>query len=339
MEGFQFDKAFVSMMEEHDVKDVVILGHINPDGDAAGSVLGIAHYIHAVYPEYTAFPYLSEKLDRGPKYLVAFDPYYDIFKRPAPERYAVIVCDTATEQRIIGKHLYAGAVASLVIDHHAANSGYGDVNYTKISNACAENICFLLDWEKWENGARPETEVHPNAADYVYLGLVHDTNGFNRADRSSFEAAMKLIDLGADHAYVMKTMHQDTLEDVHKRSALLNMTKRLFDGEVAYVYVDAQTRDELAIGYDDIHPISGFLRDCRDVELAFTMYEEENCLWRCSFRSDGRWIDVNELIKPLGGGGHSGAAGLLVRDADGKELFEMIVARIETVLSEKDLSL
>ena len=39
------------------------------------------------------------------------------------------------------------------------------------------------------------------------------------------------------------------------------------------------------------------------------MYEEEENRWRCSFRSDGKWINVNELLKKFGGGGHAAAAG------------------------------
>ena len=46
---------------------------------------------------------------------------------------------------------------------------------------------------------------------------------------------------------------------------------------------------------EDIHCISTILRDCDDIELGFTMYEEEENGWRCSFRSDGKWINVNEM--------------------------------------------
>ena len=47
---FEFDKVFCQMMEKCQLDTVILLGHINPDGDASGSVMGTAHYIHAVYP-------------------------------------------------------------------------------------------------------------------------------------------------------------------------------------------------------------------------------------------------------------------------------------------------
>lgn len=79
----------------------------------------------------------------------------------------------------------------------------------------------------------------------------------------------------------------------------------------------------------DIHPISGFLRDCEDIQFGFTMYEEEEKSWRCSFRSDGKWINVNELLQAFGGGGHA-AADVRKRTNDvekfRQEILEWIVA-------------
>ena len=76
------------------------------------------------------------------------------------ENYAVIVCDTAVLLRMIGREYYEGAEASIVIDHHASNEGYGTVNYTKISEACAENIYYILDREKLKKDScsRAESE-------------------------------------------------------------------------------------------------------------------------------------------------------------------------------------
>ena len=48
--AFDFNKQFEKMMREYDVTEVVLLGHMNPDGDAAGSVMGLAHYIKGIIP-------------------------------------------------------------------------------------------------------------------------------------------------------------------------------------------------------------------------------------------------------------------------------------------------
>ena len=58
------------------------------------------------------------------------------------------------------------------------------------------------------------------------------------------------------------------------------------------------------------------------------MYEEEENRWRCSFRSDGKWINVNELRQVFGGGGHATAAGVRKRTNDAEKFRQEILERI-----------
>ena len=67
-----------------------------------------------------------------------------------------------------------------------------------------------------EAGKAAEAEEYPNAADYIYLGIVHDTNAFQRADESIMKAATKLLELGVDHRRIIQTRQIDTLEDLEK---------------------------------------------------------------------------------------------------------------------------
>ena len=58
------------------------------------------------------------------------------------------------------------------------------------------------------------------------------------------------------------------------------------------------------------------------------MYEEAPNIWRCSFRSDGQWINVNEMMKSFGGGGHAAAAGLRRKTHEPEQLLELILEEI-----------
>ena len=325
---FDFDKEFQNMMQKHSLNTVILLGHLNPDGDAAGSVMGLAHYIKVNYPQYRVIPYLEDTLDKGPKKQVKADRVFDPLTKPdiTDERYAVIVCDTAVLSRLIGKEYYECAETSMVIDHHASNEGYGDVNWTKVSEACAENVYHMLSSELLLNAA--QKEAYPNAADYIYLGILHDTGGLARANQGIFQAVADLMAMGVDHGRIMKTLHSDTLDILYKRADILHGAVRAMDGRVAYVIMGQKEIAEKDITYEDIHCISTILRDCDDIELGFTMYEEEENGWRCSFRSDGKWINVNELLKPFGGGGHISAAGLKYRTDNVEELKKQILDRV-----------
>ncbi len=329
---FDFDKEFEQMMKTYVLDTVVILAHRNPDGDAAGSVMGLAHYIHMNYPQIQVLPYLSDALDKGPKRIVLTDKVFQPFDNaeqirqlPQSKHYGVIVCDTATKARMIGLEFYENAAASMVIDHHLSNEGYGEINYTRSSEACAENIFGILHYEKLKYA---QTEPGPTAADYLYLGMIHDTNGFDRAAVTTMEAAAELQKLGVNHRELMKTLQTDTMEDLMKRFRILQLAKREMDGKVAYVIISRAQIREMQISYEDIHQISGILRDCDDIELGFTMYEEKPDRWRSSFRSDGKWVDVNELLTPFGGGGHAAAAGLRVETAQVERLARRILDAI-----------
>ena len=99
--------------------------------------------------------------------------------------------------------------------------------------------------------------------------------------------------------------------------------------------VDREMIEKKGISYEDIHSVSECLRDCEDVKLGFTMYEEEPGRFRCSFRSDGKWINVNELLAPFGGGGHAGSAGVRKRTEDPGEFLNLILQRIEEMKNDK----
>ena len=58
------------------------------------------------------------------------------------------------------------------------------------------------------------------------------------------------------------------------------------------------------------------------------MYEEEENRWRCFFRSDGKWINVNELLQAFCGGGHAAAAGVRKRTNDVDKFRQEILERI-----------
>ena len=239
---FDFKNEFESMMKSNELDTVVVLGHINPDGDAAGSVMGIAHYIGVNYPEYQVFPYLADTIDKGPKQQVNQDKKFDPFEKPdlQGKRFATVICDTATLARLSGREFYEASVASIVIDHHASNEGYGDRNYTKVSEACAVNVFYSLNQDDLKKAA--EAEEYPNAADYIYLGIVHDTNAFQRADESIMKAATKLLELGVDHRRIIQTRQIDTLEDLEKRADILKNAMRVLDGKVAYVCINKEEK-------------------------------------------------------------------------------------------------
>ena len=76
----------------------------------------------------------------------------------------------------------------------------------------------------------------------------------------------------------------------------------------------------------DISRISG-RRGSKKQDVLPCMRKKKN-RWRCSFRSDGKWINVNELLQAFGGGGHAAAAGVRKRTNDVEKFRQEILERI-----------
>ena len=134
--------------------------------------------------------------------------------------------------------------------------------------------------------------------------------------------------MGVDHGRIMKTLHSDNPGHSVQKSRYSSWSSTCdgWPGCLCYYGTEGNCRKDIT--YEDIHCISTILRDCDDIELGFTMYEEEENGWRCSFRSDGKWINVNELLKPFGGGGHISAAGLKYQTDNVEELKKQILDRV-----------
>lgn len=61
----------------------------------------------------------------------------------------------------------------MVIDHHASNEGWRYKLY-KDTDSCAENVYYILDQAKLKK-IMMISEMKPTAADYIYMGILHDT--------------------------------------------------------------------------------------------------------------------------------------------------------------------
>ena len=193
-----------------------------------------------------------------------------------------------------------------------------------------QNVELLSRGKLFENKYQalwPDTDVIRKETDEVYNRICEDGK-FKEVMDVLLEFAEKLRLI----VWSMTAEGNKPAETVEKETDLtadiLHGAVRAMDGRVAYVIMGQKEIAEKDITYEDIHCISTILRDCDDIELGFTMYEEEENGWRCSFRSDGKWINVNELLKPFGGGGHISAAGLKYQTDNVEELKKQILDRV-----------
>ena len=212
------------------------------------------------------------------------------------------------------------------IDHHDTNTRFGDVNWIDPNaSSTAEMVYRLLD------GAG--RTVTPTIASLLYAGILTDTCGFElpTTSTSCLQVAAELVRHGADVAQLGERLCRSlTSSEFDLLRTVYANTKIVADGEIAYS----------TAGYDDIIGAGCTAADIDDqvavprslqgVRLSFLLTEGNKGKTRINFRGEGN-VEVLELAKRFGGGGHRQAAGAVVDGCVEETLPTILNAAIEHI--------
>lgn len=176
METYKTLRELFMTLCNTEVDTAVILGHINPDGDAVGSVMGVAYYLRENFPckFREIIPYTAPGLAKGVQNYVEQDTTFDPFallegRVPKDRPYVAIACDCAAPDRIAGEEWFRRAAVRVTLDHHETNTGYGDIGCIEPLSSCAEMIAQMMDSDELVPVAqRAHEQGLRTAADYLY---------------------------------------------------------------------------------------------------------------------------------------------------------------------------
>lgn len=176
-------------------KRLALIAHVSPDGDTVGATLALR----------LAFLAMGKAVDvicdGEPSASMGFLPGVDCFIRPeaAQGPYDTAIAVDVSDRTMMGKSLsvFDGAPMRMVIDHHATNPHYGDVNYIR----GGESACCLLAFEAIEGLG---VEMTREMGTCLMTGMSTDTGHFQYPSTSSatLAAAAKLLELGVDISYI-----------------------------------------------------------------------------------------------------------------------------------------
>ena len=307
------------IFELSDVKTVGIAGHVRPDGDCVGSVMGLYDYIRHNLPEIEIDAYLEtpgkefgyihniDRLKNEPD----LSKRYDLF----------FVLDCSDLERIKPFiQCYKNAKRTICIDHHASNISFADKNFIfpEASSTC-EVLYNTLD----------EDKITKDVAECLYTGIVHDTGVFKYSctSQDTMAIAGKLMAKGIpysdiiDNSFYKKTYVQNLVLG----RALLDCV--LFN-EARCIYSVLYRKDLEFYGVEgkDLSGIIEQLRLTEGVEVAIFLYETGENEYKVSLRSKN-YIDVSRIAVHFGGGGHVRAAGVTMEGSVNE-----ILGRIEEQL-------
>ncbi len=291
-------------------RKVLVTTHRKPDGDAAGSMIGLTRILrglgHDVVMWHVEGPGLPEDLAwlLGPDEAVVGGPVADHEER------LVVSVDAATSHRMTDDDLSALGGPIINIDHHHDNPMWGHYNFVDGgASSSAEMVVRVAD----ALGAEITREV----ALPLYVGLVTDTGRFSYGSTGAqaHAVAARLIDAGVDPAAVFRRVYEGVpFGDVRLVGRALAGARSELEGRLIIAVI---TDDDVTeAGGQNSDGVVEALRAVGGAEVAAVIRQVHGA-WRVSVRASGDTVDVSAIAALEGGGGHRAAAGFTSqRDPD-----------------------
>lgn len=283
-------------------KTFCIVGHIRPDGDCIGSQLAIAYALKAEGKKVTCW-----NEDPMPDKLKFLDPD-KLMERPHRGEVfdCVIATDCASFERL-GKCGPAVEKRKMLIniDHHQSNTRYGDINWISAREASTGELIYkLLRAASWP--------ITREIADCLFTAVSTDTGSFQYATTKplTYHTAGELVKRGADLAKICDEVYQShPLSRVRLLRHLYSKFRLTHNDKIAYLWLKKKDFARAGADKEESEGLIDHIRDIKPVEVACVFEELEPELTRISLRSKLEHVNVNEIAKQFGGGGHRAAAG------------------------------
>lgn len=312
-------KEIKEKIEQSD--SIVIVGHVNPDGDTVGAGLALLLGLEKKYPDKKIDFVLQDNVPKNIAFLKGCDKIKKIEDIIAPNYNLAIFVDSATTERIGKVMELIGDIFKINIDHHISNPRYGDINVVKDISSTSEIMYSLLK--------DLDIEISLEMGEALYLGLVNDTGNFahsNVTDKT-FLVASELMKLGVNNNKIVNDFFKTkSYERMRVLGKALSEMVFVEEKKLMYFYLSDKALKELNAVKDDTEGIVEELINYAGSEVSLFLREEESGKIKGSLRSKHD-IDVNRIAGIFGGGGHIKAAGFTT-ELSPQEIIKKVVENL-----------
>lgn len=286
---------------------ILMLAHHNPDPDALGSALGLAHALRPLKKAWVVA--CADPAPEGFTFLPGREQV--VTELPDEDFDLVIALDAGDLSRygaLYERHkAFFDHARILNIDHHASSSGCGVVNIIDpTAAATAELITLLL----LDNGI----EINQDAAECLLAGVITDTRSFefDATTERTLAVGAYLVGCGAVPQTIVKPMYRmKPFAQVRLWGRVLQTAQTAADGRVIWATLRQRDMEASGATQDMDDGLPGYLLDVEGVEIAVLLREGDENTTRVSVRTSGPW-DGSKMTMRFGGGGHMRAAGCTV---------------------------
>ena len=285
-----------------DAKTIGIAGHVHPDGDCVGSVLGCALYLKSVLQNAVIHPYL-ESISNSFTMLSGLNEIDTDFTVPEEPYDLFISLDCGSVDRL-GKceDIFHAAKRTVAFDHPITNTEFADQNFV---DAAASSTCEVLF------GHMRRAAIDLSIAEALYIGILHDTGVFKYSCTSEKTMCTVgyLMSKGIDTATLVdRSFYMKTFSQLKALGLALDKAELELGGKVIVTVLTLNDMKSINAKINDTEGIVSELRTTDGVEVAVFVREDLPGVYKFSLRSNGK-VDVASISAGFGGGGHKMASG------------------------------
>jgi len=296
--------------------DFLVLTHVNPDGDAVGSVVALGRVLVALGKSC----HLLSPGDIPPEHLFLSAPGEISPVLPTRKSWQVIfLIDTPCASRL--PLSLSGEIPPcnelINIDHHASND---------IAAASRQATKRTLNWVNPSASSVGEMLYHlfatagyvisPDVASPLYAAILTDTGSFRfpNTTSSALTAAAELVERGADPANLAdKIYFSHSVGKFRLLAEALPTLQVCCSGKAAFMWVTAQMLRKAGAPLVETDGFENFPRTVKGVEVAILFKQTgDGQTVKVSLRSKRETVDVSRVAAQFGGGGHPTAAGCVI---------------------------
>ncbi|MFO7821900.1 MAG: bifunctional oligoribonuclease/PAP phosphatase NrnA [Lentisphaeria bacterium] len=309
-------------------KHPLICTHIRPDGDALGSLVGFVCALNDA--GYECSGYISSEIPDRYRELLPSVPNLHVDSYPHEDFDSIVCLDTATAERAdIPEEVELGEEHPIAnLDHHADNTGYGEINFIDSGKAATASLLVEILHEM-------DIPIRSGTANSLLTGLVMDCGGFRFRNTApaTLRIAAQLIEAGADLHLIMDRMFfQEPLGVLQLKAALLQNADFDCNNQFIYAVMDADLRAEFGVSANETEGVIDALRCVQGTLIACLIQPQKDGV-RLSLRSREPEYPVDNIARQLGGGGHSLAAGAELEDITIPEAINKVGDLVRKVLN------
>ena len=296
--------------------DIVVIGHVNPDGDAIGSTLAWTNYLLSEgksvslivpdkYPDFLNWLPNTDKILRHDKH---------------PEKTELLVAsadlifcldfNTLSRSEALADHIASAKAAKVLVDHHPNPDELFNLT---ISHPDMSSTCELVFRLVWQLGAFERLGHH--FAVPCYCGMMTDTGGFtfNSTRPEIFFIISQLLTKGIDKDKIYRNVYNVASESKIRLWGYVLYEKMEYDAARHAAFFTLTRADLKRFNYikGDTEGLVNMPLQIKGTRLSISLREDtdrDNLVW-VSLRSVDDFNCTEMAAAFFNGGGHFNASG------------------------------